>query len=48
MKRRISAKIKCCGYFSHPLDDRHGTSPEALGPADTVAETRAKNCSKSL
>ena len=35
---------KCCGYFSHPLDDRHGTSPKALRPADIVEETQAKNC----
>ena len=42
LKRRVSAKINCCGYFSRSLDDRHGTSPEALGPADIVVETRAK------
>ena len=41
------AKIKCSSYFSHLLDDRYGTSPEALGPADIVIETQAKNCSKS-
>ena len=23
---------KGCSYFSHPLDDRYGASPEALGP----------------
>ena len=34
--------------LSHPLDDKHGTSPEAIGPADIVVETRAKNCSKPL
>ena len=33
LKRRVSAKITCCGYFSRPLDNRHGTSPEALGPS---------------
>ena len=22
----VIAKIKCCGYFSHLLDDRYGTS----------------------
>ena len=48
LKRRVSAKIQCCSYFSHPLDDRHGTSPEALGPAGIVVKTRAKNCSKVL
>ena len=42
LKRRVRAKIKCCGYFLRSLDDRHGTSPEALGPADNVVETRAK------
>ena len=35
-------------YFTYPLDDRHETIPEALGPADIVVETRAKNCSKVL
>ena len=30
------------GHFLRSLDDRHGTSPEALGPADNVVETRAK------
>ena len=48
LKRRVSAKIKCCGYFLHPLDDRYGTSSETLGPADNVVETWAKNCSKAL
>ena len=48
MKRRVSAKIKCCGYFSHPLYDRHGMTPDILGPTDIVVETQAKNCSKSL
>ena len=38
----------CCGYFSHPLDNKHGTSPEALEPPDIPAETRIKNCSKFL
>ena len=42
MKRRVS------GYFSHSLNDRPGTSPEALRPAGIVVETRAKNYSKSL
>ena len=31
LKRKVSAKIKRYGYFSHPLDDRHGISPEAFG-----------------
>ena len=48
LTRRVSTKIKCCSYFSHPLDDRHGASPEALGPAGIVVKTRAKNCSKVL
>ena len=30
-RRSVSAKIKCCGYFSHPLDGTHETSPEAFG-----------------
>ena len=30
LNRRVSTKIKHCGYFLHPLDDRHGTSPETL------------------
>ena len=39
LKRSLSAKIKYCCYFSHPLDDRHGTSHEALGTANIVVET---------
>ena len=35
LKKRVRAKIKCCGYFSHPLDYRHETSPETLRPTDT-------------
>ena len=31
LKRKVSAKIKRYGYFSHPLDDKHGISPEAFG-----------------
>ena len=27
LKRKVSVKIKSCGYFLHSLDDRHGTSP---------------------
>ena len=42
LKRRVSAKIKCCGYFWYFLHDSRGTSPEALGPADIVVETRVK------
>ena len=48
LKRRFSDKIKCCGYFSHLLDDRYGASPEALGSANTIPETRTKICSKAL
>ena len=48
LKRIVNGKVKCCGYFSHPLDDRHRASPEALGPAGIVVETRAKNCTKAL
>ena len=31
LKRRISAKIKRCGFFLHPLDDRHRMNSEAFG-----------------
>ena len=48
LKRRVSAKIKCCGYFSHLSDGKHGTSPEALRPEDIVVENRIKICIKSL
>ena len=43
LNRRVSAKIKRYGYFSHPLDDRHGTSSEALRPADIVVISNKKN-----
>ena len=48
LKKKVSAKLKCCSSFWYPLDDRDGTCPEALRPADIVVETKAKNCSKSL
>ena len=47
IEEETQCQKKVCGYFSHPLDERHRTSPEALGPVDIV-ETRAKDCSKSF
>lgn len=44
LNRRVSTKIKHCGYFSHHLDDRHGASPETLRPADIVQCTGASFC----
>ena len=37
-----------CQFKKHPLDDMYEASPEALGSADIVVETSAKNCSKPL
>ena len=39
LKRRVSAKIKCCAYFLYALDDRYGTSSGTLRPADNFVET---------
>ena len=39
---------KCCGYFSHPLDDMIGASPEAYRPEDIIVKTRANNCTEAL
>ena len=47
-EEEIQCKIECYGYFSYPLDDRYRASPEALGPANTIAETRAKIRSNTL
>ena len=35
IEEEFSAKIKCCSYFSHPLDDWYRSGPETLGPTNT-------------
>ena len=42
LKRRVSVKEKCCGYFSHPL----GAIPEAFRLVDIAVEARANNCNE--
>ena len=48
MKRRVSTPKKGWGYFSNPLDDRYGASPQALRTTDIVADTQAKNYTEAL
>ena len=42
MKRRVSVKKKCCGYFLQFLSGRCGASPKVSEQTDVVAESRAK------
>ena len=46
LKRKFRAKMKCCGYFWNSLDGQYGASPEALGPADIIVESRKKIASR--
>ena len=48
IEEEIQCQHKVLWFLSHPLDVRYRAIPEALEPANIIAETRAKNCSKAL
>ena len=50
MSVKTSYQIKWCGYFSHPLEDKYGSSSKAQGTGNIFEEieTITKNCSGSL